>query len=40
MKKNYQGKDTKASENEIKAMNEANLEPIRGDDRVDRETHI
>uniref|UniRef100_A0A8D0XB41 Solute carrier organic anion transporter family member n=1 Tax=Sus scrofa TaxID=9823 RepID=A0A8D0XB41_PIG len=40
MKKKYQGKDTKASENEIKAMNEANLEPIRGDDRVDRETHI
>ncbi|XP_047644501.1 solute carrier organic anion transporter family member 1B3 [Phacochoerus africanus] len=40
MKKKYQGKDNKASENEIKAMNEANLEPIRGDDRVDRETHI
>uniref|UniRef100_A0A8C3X3Z3 Solute carrier organic anion transporter family member n=1 Tax=Catagonus wagneri TaxID=51154 RepID=A0A8C3X3Z3_9CETA len=40
MKKKYRGKDTKASENEIKAMNEANLEPLRGDDRVDRETHI
>uniref|UniRef100_A0A8C3YMM3 Solute carrier organic anion transporter family member n=1 Tax=Catagonus wagneri TaxID=51154 RepID=A0A8C3YMM3_9CETA len=32
MKKKYRGKDTKASENEIKAMNEANLEPLRGDE--------
>ncbi|XP_057558578.1 solute carrier organic anion transporter family member 1B3 [Hippopotamus amphibius kiboko] len=40
MKKKYQGKDIKASENETKAMNEANLESLSSDTKVDRETRI
>ncbi|KAB0396200.1 hypothetical protein E2I00_013334, partial [Balaenoptera physalus] len=40
MKKKYQGKDIKASENERKSVNEANLEPLSSDAGVDRETHI
>lgn len=40
MKKKYQGKDIKTSENERKSVNEANLEPLSSDTAVDRETHI
>ena len=40
MKKKYQGKDIKASENETKAMNEANSGPSINDTKVDHETHI
>lgn len=40
MKKKYQGKDIKTSENERKSVNEANLEPLSSDAAVDRETHI
>ncbi|KAF4022728.1 hypothetical protein G4228_014709 [Cervus hanglu yarkandensis] len=40
MKKKYQGKDIKASENETKAMNEANSGPLINDVKVDHETHI
>lgn len=46
MKKKYQGKDTKASENGRKAVNEANLEFLNSDGhcvpsaRADNETHM
>ncbi|KAI4586378.1 hypothetical protein MJG53_004165 [Ovis ammon polii x Ovis aries] len=40
MKKKYQGKDIKASENETKAVNEANSGPLINDVKVDHETHI
>lgn len=40
MKKKYQGKDIKASENETKAVNEANSGPLINDAKVDHETHI
>ncbi|XP_029810225.1 solute carrier organic anion transporter family member 1B3 [Suricata suricatta] len=46
MKKIYQGKNTKASENGRKDMNEANLEPLNSDgyfvpsSRADNETHM
>ncbi|XP_006199980.2 solute carrier organic anion transporter family member 1B3 isoform X3 [Vicugna pacos] len=40
MKKKYEGKNTKASEPEGKAVNEANLEPLNGDATADHETHI
>ena len=40
MKKKYQGQDIKASENETKAVNEANSGPLINDAKVDHETHI
>ena len=40
MKKKYQGKDIKASENETKAVNEANSGLLINDAKVDHETHI
>lgn len=46
MKKKYQGKDTKASENERKAVNEANLQFLNNDGyfvpsaRAASETHM
>ncbi|KAB1254569.1 Solute carrier organic anion transporter family member 1B3 [Camelus dromedarius] len=40
MKKKYEGKNTKSSEPEGKAVNEANLEPLNGDATADHETHI
>ena len=40
MKKKYQGKDIKASENETKAVNEAKSGPLINDAKVDHETHI
>lgn len=46
MKKTYQGKNTKASGNERKDMNEANLEPLNSDgyfvpsSKADNETHM